>query len=92
MIEIVCSPDDISCTVEDTFAGPCITFKPCGWRELPPEGYRGGILRPLRSLDGPAAGGAGGQGAVIPMKETLAQIQAEGPKPFTAGIVLWDDK
>lgn len=26
------------------------------------------------------------------MKETLAQIRADGPKPFTAGIVLWDDR
>lgn len=26
------------------------------------------------------------------MKETLAQIHADGPKPFTAGIVLWDNK
>lgn len=26
------------------------------------------------------------------MIEILAQIRAEGPKPFTAGIVLWDDK
>lgn len=26
------------------------------------------------------------------MKEILAQIRAEGPRPFTAGIVLFDDK
>jgi hypothetical protein len=26
------------------------------------------------------------------MIEILAQIQADGKKPFTAGIVLWDDK
>lgn len=26
------------------------------------------------------------------MKETLAQIRADGARPFTAGIVLWDDK
>lgn len=25
------------------------------------------------------------------MKETLAQIRAEGARPFTAGIVLWDN-
>lgn len=26
------------------------------------------------------------------MKEILAQIKAPEPKPFTAGIVLWDDR
>ncbi len=26
------------------------------------------------------------------MKETLAQIRAEGARGFTAAIVLWDDK
>ena len=26
------------------------------------------------------------------MIEILAQVHAEGKKPFTAGIVLWDDK
>lgn len=25
------------------------------------------------------------------MIEILAQIQADGPKPFTAGLILWDD-